>query len=202
MIAVAQKEPVLRVELEAFRLLSDSIVRIRLTFKDCSGLSIGEKLADLERGAMTEQSLDLKFRRIIAAIAAGELESLDSLIRYDVIDHNLIVAQGDGLPGLKYWARSLRGAIPDLQATVQDTVVEGSKVAARVRWTGTYAGTFLPTRSSDPWVEFDSFYILHFENGLAVQWWDGTDTRETVSFGRSKTSLPPHLRPLEGPKAP
>lgn len=143
---------------------------------------------------MTEQSLDHKFRRIIAAIVAGELESLDALIRYDVLDHNLIVAQGDGLPGIKYWARTLREAIPDLQATVQDTVVEDKKVAARVRWTGTHTGASLPLQASDLWVEFDSFYILHFEDGMAVQWWDGTDTRETVRFGRSKTSLPRNLR--------
>lgn len=143
---------------------------------------------------MTEQSLDQKFRRIIAAIAAGSLDSLNSLVRYDVMDHNLIVAQGDGLPGLKYWARTLREAIPDLRATVQDTVVEDSKVAARVRWTGTHTGASLPLPPSDLWVEFDSFYILHFEDGMAAQWWDGTDTRESVSFGRSKISLPPHLR--------
>lgn len=143
---------------------------------------------------MTEQSLDQKFRRIIAAVVAGELESLAELIRYDVVDHNLIVAQGDGLPGIIYWARTLRDAIPDLQAVVQDTVVEGNKVAARVRWTGMHTGTSLPLQPSELWVEFDSFYILHFEDGMAVRWWDGTDTRETVSFGRIKISLPPSLR--------
>lgn len=143
---------------------------------------------------MTGQPLDQKFRGIIAAIATGNLDALDTLIKYDVVDYNLIPAQGDGLPGIKYWARTLREAIPDLQATVQDTVMESDKVAARVRWAGTYCGEIFPLPASDPWVEFDSFYILHFENGMAVRWWDGTDTRETVDFGRSKTSLLPNLR--------
>ncbi|WP_461171096.1 hypothetical protein [Arthrobacter sp. Z1-15] len=68
---------------------------------------------------MTEPLLAHKFRAIITAITDGELEKLDLLIREDVVDHNLISGQGDGLSGLKYWARSLRSALPDLTATIR-----------------------------------------------------------------------------------
>lgn len=38
------------------------------------------------------------------------------------MDHNLILGQGDGLPGLKYWARNMRRVFPDLTATVAETI--------------------------------------------------------------------------------
>jgi predicted ester cyclase len=143
---------------------------------------------------MTEQTptptLAQSFQAIITAITTGELADLDALIRYDIVDHNLIPAQGDGLAGLKYWAKSLHQAIPDLTGTVQDTVAETNKIAARVRWAGTHSGDYMGVPATETWVEFESFYILHFTDGLAVEWWDGTDTREALHQAGATLTLP------------
>ncbi|NVC25448.1 hypothetical protein CK505_08510 [Kocuria sp. WN036] len=139
---------------------------------------------------MTEPTPSQKFHAIITAIATGELEALDSLVRYDIVDHNLIPAQGDGRPGLKYWAKSLRQAIPDLTGTVQDTVAEANKVAGRVQWAGTHSGDYMGVAATDAWIEFESFYILHFSDGLAVEWWDGTDTRQALRQAGATLTLP------------
>jgi predicted ester cyclase len=120
------------------------------------------------------------FTSIITAITDGRVDDLDALIRYDITDHNLILGQGDGLPGLKYWARTMRTAMPDLTVIIHDTVSETNKVAARVHWSGTHTGELLGTPPTYSYLEFESFYILHFSDGKAVEWWDASDTRDAL----------------------
>lgn len=129
---------------------------------------------------MSNPELVRAFENIIAAVTHGDLGQLDSLIRYDITDHNPIAGQGDGLPGLKYWARTLRTAMPELTATIKDTVSETTKIAARVHWSGMHTGDLPGTPATHSYLEFESYYILHFSEGLAVEWWDGSDTRDAL----------------------
>jgi predicted ester cyclase len=129
---------------------------------------------------MPNADLVLRFQAIINAITAGHLDELNHVIRYDITDHNLIPGQGDGLPGLKYWAKTLRTAMPDLTATIHDTVSETDKIAARVHWAGSHTGELPGAPPTHAYLEFESFYILHFSEGLAVEWWDQSDTRKAL----------------------
>lgn len=156
---------------------------------------------------MNDLALSHSFRDIISAIARGSLEELDALIRYDVVDHNLMTGQGDGRVGLKYWARTLRQIFPDLSGTVADAIVQGNKVAGRVLWAGTNSGSgrdipaidthfdFGSSHSGSPatdtYLEFESFYILRYEEGVVVEWWDSTNADQALRTLGAKITLPP-----------
>lgn len=131
-----------------------------------------------------------RFRLVIAAVSTGRLDELDAHIRYDVIDHNPILSQGDGLPGLKYWAQAMHRVFPDLSATVADTVTEGGKVAARVRWAGTHSASHLGVEATHRYAEFESFYIVHFDDDLITEWWDGSDTMRELRQAGATVTLP------------
>lgn len=139
---------------------------------------------------MSSTNFAERFRFIVDAISAGRFDDLDAHIRYDVIDHNPILSQGDGLPGLKYWARTMHRVFPDLSATVADTVTEGRKVAARVRWAGTHSASHLGVAATYRYAEFESFYIVHFNEDLIAEWWDGSDTMRGLREARATISLP------------
>ncbi len=145
---------------------------------------------DINAKSVSSQSLPMKFHAIISAVVDGRLEDLNYHVRYDVVDHNLILSQGDGLPGVKFWARTMGEVFSDLSATIADTIVEGNKLAARVCWAGTHSGTFLGVPATHHYVEIESFYILHFEEGLVVQWWDGSDTRQQLRQAGATVVLP------------
>ena len=49
----------------------------------------------------------------------------------------------------------MRAALPDLTATVEDTVAEGNKLAARVTFAGTNSGTLSNRLMNDAWLEFE-----------------------------------------------
>lgn len=127
-------------------------------------------------GASAPDEVRRNFTEIFACIESGDLDGLDGLVAFDVVDHKVIAGQGDGLPGVKYWARTLRTVIPDLTASVAGTVVEGTKVAGRVKFAGTIDTAALGPAPTDSWIEFEFFAIIQFHEGLAVHWWDASDT--------------------------
>jgi predicted ester cyclase len=112
---------------------------------------------------------------VIAAVSAGDDAALDELMAENLIDHNPAPGQPPGRAGFKYWAASARDAFPDLTGVVEDTVVEGNKVAARVTWRGTHQGVFAGVAGTGVAVEFAAFHIVRFAEGLAAEWWGTAD---------------------------
>ena len=115
------------------------------------------------------------YRRIIAAISAGDFDGLDTLIAADIVDHNPAPDQGPGLPGFKQWMAAARASFPDLQGEPAQVIAEVDLVAGRVTWRGTHRGPFAGAAPTAKSVVFDAYHIVRFETGRAVEWWGTAD---------------------------
>jgi steroid delta-isomerase-like uncharacterized protein len=124
---------------------------------------------------MSERDLRAAYEAIIAAVGAGDDEALDRLIATDLIDHNPVPGQVPGRAGFKYWASAMHDWFPDLSGAVEDSVVEGKKVAARVTWRGTHQGAFMGIPGTGAAVEIQAVHIVEFADGRAAQWWGTAD---------------------------
>jgi predicted ester cyclase len=111
----------------------------------------------------------------MTAVTAGDEAVLDDLLDEDLVDHNPIPDQQPGRAGFKQWMRSARSSFPDLQAFVEDVVVEGDRAAGRVRYIGTHRGTFLGVRATGKAVDFEAFHLVRFAEGRIVEWWGTAD---------------------------
>jgi ketosteroid isomerase-like protein len=69
----------------------------------------------------------------------------------------------------------LVGAFPDLRITVEDTVADDDKVAARMTFRGTHRGSFRGIEPTGRPVEFSSIRIYRVEDGKVVQTWAEVD---------------------------
>src|SRR4051794_15093473 len=92
---------------------------------------------------MAERSLRECYQAIIRAVASADLDALDGLIDANISDHNAVPGQVPGRDGIKYWVTMMHDAFADLTGVVEDTVLEGDKIAARVTWHGTHHGDFV-----------------------------------------------------------
>ena len=124
---------------------------------------------------MWEESVRASYEAIIRAVAAGDLDALDGLIDEEIIDHNAVPGQVPGRAGIKYWVTMMNGAFADLVGVVEDTVVEGDKIAARVTWHGTHRGDFVGIPGTGSPVTMHSVQILKFTDGLVSDWWGTAD---------------------------
>ena len=70
----------------------------------------------------------------------------------------------------------VRGAFPDLQASIEDLVADGDKVAVRLRLRGTHTGDFLGIPATGRTVEYISHEFYRIAGGLIAEEWICSDT--------------------------
>ena len=124
---------------------------------------------------MSERSLRQIYEAIIEAVVAADEDGLERLIAEDIVDHNAVPGQGSGREGIVYWMTMMHDVFADLTGIVEDTVVEGDKIAARVTWHGTHQGDFVGVPGTGTQVAMQSVQILRFTDGMASEWWGTAD---------------------------
>lgn len=124
---------------------------------------------------MREQNLRQIYEAIIAAVVAGDRDEIERLVADDIVDHNPVPGQASGRDGIVYWMSTMHEAFADLTGVIEDTVVEGDKLAARVTWHGTHHGDFVGVPGTGTPVAMQSVQILRFADGQATEWWGTAD---------------------------
>ena len=104
---------------------------------------------------------------------AGRLDAaaLDALI--EEADESGAALRGPG--DFKPFFRNFRGAFPGLQVTVEDTVSEGDKVAARCTVRARHEGDSLGLRATQKPVEFTGMTFARVRGGKIVEAWNNFD---------------------------
>ena len=105
-------------------------------------------------------------------------DAIDEMFDCEGIAHGLTGEDGKelcGPEGFKPFFESFRQAFPDLQVVVEDTVVEGDKVAARCIVRGTHRGEGIGIAATDKPVEFTGMTIVRVKDGKVVEAWNNFD---------------------------
>lgn len=107
----------------------------------------------------------------------GRAESIDALFAEDGISHGLGEAGVEvrGPAAFKPFLERLRGAFPDIHFTVEDTLVEGDRVAARWRAAMTHRGDQLGLPASGRGAEVTGMSIVRIADGKIAEAWNNWD---------------------------
>lgn len=108
----------------------------------------------------------------------GRIEVIDELFAREGVAHGLVDEAGNelrGPAGFKPFFQKFRDAFPDMTITVEDTIVEGDKIAARCRVRGTHLGHTLGMAATNNPVEFTGMTMLRVRGGQIVEAWNNFD---------------------------
>ncbi|MET0622108.1 MAG: ester cyclase [Pyrinomonadaceae bacterium] len=108
----------------------------------------------------------------------GREEAIDDLFDEDGVAHGLADETGQplrGPAGFKPFFRRLRGAFPEMEVIVEDTVSEGDKVTARCTIRGRHGGGELGFAATGRPVEFTGIAIVRVRDGKIVEAWNNFD---------------------------
>jgi predicted ester cyclase len=111
-------------------------------------------------------------------------DAIDEMFDAEGIANGLNDADGNPLRGpenFKTLHRAFLSAYPDLKITVEDTVVEGDKIAARCTIRGTHSGEGLGVAPTIQPVEFTGLCIVKVKNGKIVEAWNEFDFMKMYS---------------------
>jgi steroid delta-isomerase-like uncharacterized protein len=107
----------------------------------------------------------------------GNIEAIDELFAADGVAYGLGEAGKDvrGAQGFKPFVQRIRGAFPDFHITVDDTISEGDKIAARFSATMTHTGDDLGFPATGKQVTVSGMSFTRIQNGQIVEGWNNWD---------------------------
>ena len=101
----------------------------------------------------------------------GNAEYASAAVDNDFRDNTLPPGRPQGPKGLLYASQAFRSAVPDLHCTIEDLLVSGDKITARLLFTGTHKGEFMGHPATGKPVRFFAIDILRIRNGKIVEDW-------------------------------
>ena len=102
-------------------------------------------------------------------------DAIDEMFATDGIANGLEDAEGKpirGPEGFKVLHRAFVSAYPDLHITIEDTVVEGDKIAARCKVTGSHTGHGIGVSPTNQPVEFTGMTIVKVRDNKIIEAWN------------------------------
>ena len=111
-------------------------------------------------------------------------EAIDEMCDKDVVANGLTDAEGNTIRGVEAYKtlfRTFISAYPNMKITVEDTITEGDKIAARCRVSATHEGEGLGIAPSSQPVEFTGMTMVRIKDGKIVEAWNEFDFMKMYS---------------------
>ncbi len=127
---------------------------------------------------MSEENKALVRRWFEEVWNKGRSDAIDEMFAADGIAYGLSDDEGSPLKGaadFKPFHETFRGAFPDIEVVVEDTIAEGDLVAARCSVRGKHIGDHLGMAASNAPVQFTGISIVRIKDGKIVEAWNNFD---------------------------
>jgi steroid delta-isomerase-like uncharacterized protein len=108
----------------------------------------------------------------------GRADAIPEMFAADGIAHGLSDEPAKTMKGPADFAPfhgTFRGAFPDIEVVVEDTIAEGDLVAARCSVRGRHTGDHLGVAASNAPVQFTGMAIVRIKDGKIVEAWNNFD---------------------------
>jgi steroid delta-isomerase-like uncharacterized protein len=108
----------------------------------------------------------------------GREEAIDEMFAPDGVAHGLKSAEGESIRGTEQFKelyRSFRRAFPNIRITVDETVTEGDKIAARCTVRAVHEGDGIGFAATNQPVEFTGLALVRVRDGKIVEAWNEFD---------------------------
>lgn len=126
---------------------------------------------------MLDENVGLMYRWFEEVWNRGRAEAIDEMLAADAIVHGLGEAgvEVTGPAGFKPFFEKLRGAFPELAVTIEDTIAEADKVAARWTVRVTHKGAQLGIPATGKQVMVTGMSIIQAKDGKIIEAWNNWD---------------------------
>lgn len=101
----------------------------------------------------------------------GDETFLKQAIAGNFTDRTLPPGRPQGPEGPAFASRQFRGAVPDLEVTVEKLIVAGDYVTAHMTFTGHFTGSFGKVQGTGQPISFIATDLLKIENGRITDNW-------------------------------
>jgi predicted ester cyclase len=105
----------------------------------------------------------------------GKFGVLDEILATTFVDHSPQPGSAPTREGLKQSSVELKAAFPDLHYTIDDSIVDGDKIAHRLSATGTMTGPLMGIPATGKRASWTEFHIGRMVDGRLTEHWSIVD---------------------------
>jgi steroid delta-isomerase-like uncharacterized protein len=115
-------------------------------------------------------------RAFFELVNSGDIDGFVDLFAEDFVEHETTPGLPPTREGTIQLFKMMQAAFPDMKWDAQDILVDGDKVVARVRFSGTNDGEFMGMPATGRSVSVEAIDIVRFgDDGLAREHWGVID---------------------------
>ena len=111
------------------------------------------------------------FEKLISALNAKDMATMESLIAHDFVDNDAKPGMAPGRQGMIDMIGMFVGAFPDLNVVVDHWVAEGDLVAGVMTTKGTQTGEFMGMPASGKKFSVREMHMVRVANGKMAEHW-------------------------------
>lgn len=127
-------------------------------------------------GAADDRGIANYQRVWVDGLNRGDVSGADVAFAPDCVVHFTGVPEPlRGLDALKQHVAGFLTAFPDLRLTIDESLVDGDRVAHRFHATGTHTGPLGPVPPTGRRIEIDALIVDHVVNGRVAERWEQID---------------------------
>jgi steroid delta-isomerase-like uncharacterized protein len=124
---------------------------------------------------MSEENKALERRMYEEIFNKKNIAAVEQFYATDWICHPSPPGMPPSLEGMKQWHTLTNKAFPDMQAKLEDMLVEGDKIACRWTATATHKGEFMGMPPTNKQVTITGLHIDRIAGGKIVETWNYSD---------------------------
>jgi steroid delta-isomerase-like uncharacterized protein len=111
-------------------------------------------------------------RRCYSLLNDGDIDGFGDMLADDFVEHEQTPGLAPTKDGVLEFFRIQRAAFPDMRMDPEDILVDGDKVVARARMTGTHEGELMGMPATAKSINVQFIDIIRFgDDGLAREHW-------------------------------
>jgi predicted SnoaL-like aldol condensation-catalyzing enzyme len=125
--------------------------------------------------AQLQKNLDSFYRFLDETVTRKNLAAIDELTTPDFVEHGVPPGFPPNREGTKQFFGMLLGGFPDVSYEIEDLIVQGDRLAARILWRGTQTGEFMGSPPSGKVITVQSIEWLRMEDSKLAEHWGLND---------------------------
>jgi steroid delta-isomerase-like uncharacterized protein len=128
-----------------------------------------------QASAPVEENKRIVSGAIETVMSENDFGRYDEFYAEEFASHGSMGGDLHGREAFAAWMDTVHTAFPDFEATLEYSIAEGDRVAARIRYTGTHEETFMGIPKTGTHVSITGTTVFELRDGKITAAWPETD---------------------------
>ncbi|HYM19805.1 MAG TPA: ester cyclase [Candidatus Kapabacteria bacterium] len=142
-----------------------------LMFVSCNKMGSGNDAAMMRMDSIKKSNID-GYMKVTEMFQSGKTDGIEKYVADNIVDHQAMPGQKQGLAGLKEMITNMKAAYPDMKFTVNHITADSNMIWAQTTMSGTNSGPWMGMPPTNKKINVEGVDIIKLgPDGKATDHW-------------------------------